>query len=50
MTFQTTKNDPDNRYEEGHFEDKKDLYTTWLGMSPSTGTPFCLISSYLAKN
>ena len=35
MTFQTTKNDPDNRYEEGHFEDKNELYTTWLGMRDS---------------
>lgn len=35
MTFQTTKNDPDNRYEEGHFEEKNELYTTWLGMRDS---------------
>jgi len=31
MNNQTAKNDPDNRYEEGHFEAENELRPIWLG-------------------
>ncbi len=44
MTFQTLENNEVNRGQQNKTDLENEIRSTWLGMSPSTGTPYVVIS------